>query len=75
MIQNAVLHIHCRIHIVHVFLIQLFPQKLNRLTKPLEVNDLPFPQEFDHIIHIRIIAKPQDIVIGDPGLLLWRVAG
>ena len=36
------------------------------------MDDLPLPQEFDHIIHIRIIRQPQNVVIGDPCLLLSR---
>lgn len=69
----AILHIHCGIHIVHIFLIQLFPQQLHSFAKPLEMNNLPFPKELDHIIHIRIVAKPQDIVIGHPRFLFCCV--
>ena len=61
------------IHIVHILLVQLLPQQLHGLAEPLEVDDLPFPEEFDHVVHIRIIGKPQNVVIGDPGLLLWGV--
>ena len=67
------LNIKGRIHKVHILLVQLLPQQLNRFSKALEMNDLPFPQEFDHIIYIRIIGKPQDIVIGHPGFLLWHI--
>ena len=63
------LQIQSRIHIVHVFLVQLFPQELHGFAETLEVNDLPFTQEFDHIVNLRIIGQPQDVVIGDPGLL------
>ena len=62
--------IECRIHIVHIFLIQLLQQQLHGLSKTLEVNNLPLPQEFDHIVYIRVIGQPKNVVIGDSGLLL-----
>ena len=65
------LQIHGRIHPVYIALIQLFPQQLHGFAESLEVDDLPLTQEFDHIVHIRIIGQPQDIVIGGAGLLLW----
>ena len=65
--------IKCRIHEIHIFLIQLLPQQLDRLAKSLEVYNFPFPKEFDYVIHIRIIRQPQDIVIGNSGLLLCYV--
>ena len=52
-------------------MIQLLPKQLNRFTKPLEVNNLPLPEEFDHIVHIRIVRKPQDVVIGHACFLFW----
>ena len=66
------LHIKCRVHIVNILLVQLVPQQFTGLSKSLEMHNLPFPEELDHVIHIRIIGKPQDVVIGDPGLLLWE---
>ena len=57
---------------VDIFLIQLLPQELHRFAKALEMHDFPFPKEFDNIIYIRVIGKPQDIVIGDPSFLLWE---
>ncbi len=59
------------VHIVNVLLVQLIPQELYSLSKPLEMDDFSLPQELDRIIHIRIIADTQDIIIGRPGLLLW----
>ena len=67
-----VLQVDCRIHVVHVFLIQFFPKQLDRLTEPLKMDNFPFPQELDYIVHIRVIAQPQTVVIGDPGFLLWE---
>jgi hypothetical protein len=34
------------------------------------MDDLPRPEELDHVIHVRSIGSPQDVVIGDPGRLL-----
>lgn len=64
------LHIDGRIHKIYVFLVQLFPQQLNRFAKPLEMDDLALPQEFDDVIYIRIIRQPQNVVIGHSGFLL-----
>ena len=36
------------------------------------MNDLSLPQEFDHVVDVRVVAQTQDIVIGDPGFLLCR---
>ena len=60
------------VHEVHIFLIQLLPEQLDSLAKALEVNHLTLPEEFDYVVHIRIIRQPENIVIGDPGLLLWE---
>ena len=61
-----VLAIYCRVHIVHIFLIQLIPQKLDRLSKTLEMDDLPLTQELDDIIHIRVIADAHSRVFPPP---------
>lgn len=41
-------------------------------TETLEVNDLPFAKESDHIIDIRIIGQAEDVIVGKAGLLLCR---
>ena len=66
------LHIKRRVHIVYVLLIQFFPKQLNCLTKTLEVYDFPLPEELDHIVYVRIVRQPQNIVIGDPSFLLCQ---
>ena len=66
-------HIEGRIHIIDVLLVQLFPEQLYSLSKTLEMHDFPLPQKLDHIVHIGIIRKPEDIIIGDTGFLLWGV--
>ena len=63
------LHIHRRIHTVHILLIQLLSKQLYSFAKPLEMHDFPFTKELDYIIHIRIVTEPQDVIIGDPRFL------
>ena len=67
------LHIKCRIHIVHILLVQFLTQQFNGFSEPLEVDNFPLSQEFDDIVHVRIIRKPEDVVISDPSLLLWFI--
>ena len=68
--RGCCLDIESRIHKVNILLVQLFPQELHGFAETLEVNDLPFTQEFDHIVNIRIIGKTQNIVVGGACLLL-----
>lgn len=58
------------IHGVHVFLVQPLPQALDGLAEALEVDDLPLPQEFDHVVHVRVVRETENVVVGHPGLLL-----
>ena len=62
------------VHGVDVSLVQLPAQQLDGFAKPLEVDDLPLPQELDDIVHIRIIAEPENVVVGYSCLLLWHAA-
>ena len=34
------------------------------------MNDFPFPKELDHIVDIRVITEPKDIIIGYACFLL-----
>ena len=36
------------------------------------MDHLPLPEELDDVVDVRIIAQTQDVVVGDPGLLLWH---
>lgn len=36
----------------------------------LKMDNLPFPQEADSIVDIRVVAETEDIVVGDAGFLL-----
>ena len=67
-----ILQVDGRVHEIHILMIQLFPQQLHGLTEALEVDNLPLPQEFDHIVNIRVIRQPQNVIIRGPGLLLWH---
>ena len=64
------LQIEGRVGGVNIALVQLFPEQLGSLPEALEVDDLPLPQELDHVVHIRVIGQPQDVVIGYPCFLL-----
>ena len=50
------LHVKSRIHVIHIPLVQFFPQQFNSFTESLEVDDFPLPQELNDIIDIRIVA-------------------
>ena len=64
------LHIDCRIHKVNILPIQLLPQEFHCFAEPLEMDDLPLPEEADNVIDIGIVTDPQDVVISHPRLLL-----
>ena len=34
------------------------------------MDDFPFPQEPDGVVDVRVVAEPQNVVVGGPGLLL-----
>ena len=36
------------------------------------MDDLPLPEEPDGVVHIRIIAEPENVVVSHPGFLLRR---
>ena len=40
---------------IHVFLVHFVFSRADRLTEALEVNDLAFPEEANHIVYIRIV--------------------
>ena len=60
-----------RVGKVDVFLVHLLLGQTHRLAEALEVNDLPLTQEADDVVDIRIVGHAQDVVVGNPGLLLW----
>ena len=58
------------VHIVDVFLVHLLTGQLQALAEALEMHHFPGPQELDDVVDVRIIAEPQDVVVGGAGLLL-----
>ena len=70
--QFFTLQIDGGIHAVDISLVQLPAQKLDGLAEPLEVYDLPLPQELDDVVDVGIVTEPQDVVVGYPCLLLWH---
>ena len=52
---GILLQIDGGVHAVDVALVQLPAQQLEGLPEPLEVDDLPLPEELDHVVHIGII--------------------
>ena len=59
-----------RIHGVYIPLVKLIHRKPQPLAEALIVDDLSFAQEADDVVHIRVVAQTEDIVIGDARLLL-----
>ena len=51
-------------------MIQPLAQVLDGLAEALEVYDLPLAEELDHVVYVRVVRKPENVVIGDSGLLL-----
>ena len=66
------LHVKSRIYGIDILLIQLLPQELCGLAKPLEMNDFPFPKEFDHVVYVRIVGQAQNVIVGYSCFLLWH---
>ena len=66
----SALFVERRVHEVHVFLVQLVAGQPQPLAEALEVDHLPGTQKADGVVDIRIVGQAEDVVIGDPGLLL-----
>ena len=62
------------VHAVDIALVQLPAEQLDGFTEPLEMDDLPFPEELDDVIDVWIITESENVVIGRTGLLLWHAA-
>ena len=56
--EGNCLDVYCRIHEIHVPAVEFLPKELDCFAKSLEMNDFTLPKEFDHIVHIRVIAEP-----------------
>ena len=58
------------VDIVDVFFVQPVLDQPQSFAEALEVDDFPGTQEFNDVVDIRIVGEPQNIVVGDAGLLL-----
>ena len=61
-----------RIHKIHIPAVEFLVKELDCFAKSLEVDDLTLPEESDHIVHIGIVAEPEDVVIGHTRFLLCQ---
>ena len=66
------LFIKRRIGRIEILLIHLLNSAATPLTEALIMDYFPLPQELYDVVYVRIIAEPQDIVIGRARLLLCR---
>lgn len=55
---------------IDVFRVHLLLAHPQALAEALEVHDLPLPQEPDNVVDVRVVAQAQNVVIGEPSLLL-----
>lgn len=60
-----------RVGEIDIFGVHFLLAQADTLTEPLEVDDLPLPQEADHVVYIRVVGQAEDVIVGEPGLLLW----
>ena len=65
------LFIKRRIGRIEILLIHLFYGAAKPLSEALIMDYFPLPQELYDVVYVRIIAEPQDIVIGRARFLLW----
>ena len=56
---------------IEVFRVQIVLNDPQSITEALEVRDFPRAQEADRVANIGVVGKAQDVVIGQPRLLLW----
>ena len=61
----------CRVKRIDISPIQLVLEHLHGFSKPLEMNHLTGPEEFDYIIDIRVVGQQKNVVVGGPCLLFW----
>ena len=65
------LFVERRIDSIHVTLVHFVHHEAHEFAEALEMYNLALPQEADNVDHVRIVRHAQDVVIGNPGLLLW----
>ena len=69
---SAVRTVKGRVEGVEVFGIQMILDHPHGFAEPLEVDDFPFTEEPDRIADFRVLDQPEDVVVGEPCLLLCR---
>ena len=65
------LFIKRRIGRIEILLIHLLNSAAKPLIEALIMDYFPLPQELYDVVYVRIVAEPQDVVIGRARLLLW----
>ena len=54
---------------VEILCVQAVGGQAKRFTEALVMHDLSLPQEFDRVAHVRVVAHPEDVVVGRAGFL------
>lgn len=54
---------------VHIFTVHLFFAQPHTLAEALEMDHFSFAQEPDHVVHVRIVAETENVVVGFACLL------
>ena len=61
-----------RVKGVEVAGVDLILGDADSLAEPLEMDQLPFPQEADGVLDVGVVDQPEDVVVGKPRLLFRR---
>ena len=64
--------VKCRVICVEVFVIQSVLNDAHTVAEALEVDDLTLTQKADRVGNVAVIAKTQDIIVGEARFLLCR---
>ena len=54
---------------VEILCVQAVGGQAKRFTEALVMHDLSLPQEFDRVTYVRVVAHPEDVVVGRAGFL------
>lgn len=68
--SSAAVFVECRIAGVEIFRIEVILSNAESFSETLEVNNFALSQESDGILHIGIISKTENVIIGGSCLLL-----
>ena len=64
------LFVEGRVGEIYVFLVHLLFGQFDGFAEALEMDNLPFPEEANDVIYVRVVGQAKDVVIGEAGLLL-----